>query len=452
MTSVKSEDLDPLQGARRYTALLAILLAVAASVIDATAMNVVLPFVAADFAIDASDAIGVVSAHQIAMVALLLPCASLAEKIGYRRMLRIGLVLFVVASAYCFVAGSFLELLIGRIAVGLSGSCMFSSTTALVRLSQPTRALGRTMGTVATVVAVSTGIGPVIGTAIVGFTGWFWIFLPNVIAGIAALLMTGSLPAIRDAGRKVNFLSGFLAAVALSSLVTAIAGIEESAAYALLFGSMAVVTGTWLWRREREVAFPVLPVDLLKIRQFSIAIGGAACLFLAQMSAFVALPFHLHQRFDHVTTGLLLTAWPAAVALTAPWAGYFSDRLPSNVLCAIGALLLTVGLIASSLFAGSDLVPAVCALFVSGIGFGLFQTPNNRSMLLAVPLTRVGAAGGMQAATRHLGQALGASIAGLMFSLSPAAGSTLSLSLAACVACLALIVSLLPARTQSEAA
>lgn len=441
--SDKAED-EGIPAPRRHIAFAAILVGVAMSVIDASSVNVVLPRIAQDFNVQPADAIRIVSAHQIMMVAMLLPCASLAEKIGFRRMLMLGLFLFVVASVGCALASTLPELFAMRIVVGVSGACMFSSTTALVRLSQPTQMLGRTMGMVATVVAVSTGLGPAIATTILVYADWTWIFVPNVVFGLLALALCPSLPVVRDAARPINVVSAGLAAATISLLIVGVGKAAETPALAGCCVLLGSVLGAVLLRRERKTRFPILPVDLLRIPQFSISVAGAACLFLAQMSAFVALPFRLHAHFDSVHVGMLLTVWPIAVALTAPWAGRLSDYMRANVLCAVGSALLGTGLLALIVFPSSSLLFTIPALILCGTGFGMFQTPNNRHMLLAVPLSRVGAAGGMQATTRQFGQAMGASAAALAFTLSATFGATLALAVGAAAACAALLISIAP--------
>ncbi|BCJ89601.1 MFS transporter [Terrihabitans soli] len=429
---------------KRHIALAALLITIAIGVIDASSINVVLPHIARTFGVSPAEAILAVTANQIAMVAMLLPCASLAEKIGLRRMLTIGLVLFVVSSIVCFFARSMPELLIARTAAGFSGACIFATTTALVRISQPVKRFGRTMGTVATVVAVSTGLGPAIATAIVAKADWIWIFAPNIVFGLIALVMVRSLPVVRDRLRPVNLVSAVLCATTFSLLIVGIGNAVTRPAIAAICVVLGLAACFALLRRERSSLYPMLPVDLLRLPPFANAVAGAACLFLAQMTAFVALPFYLHGHFDSVQTGALLTVWPIAVALTAPVAGMLSDKLPPHVLCATGAGLLATGLTGLVTLPPSALVLIVPALAMCGSGFGLFQTPNNRAMLLAVPRNRIGAAGGMQATTRQFGQALGASAAALGFTLSATLGGTISLSIAAGVAFLAFLISISP--------
>ena len=80
-------------------------------------------------------------------------------------------------------------------------------------------------------------------------------------------------------------------------------------------------------------------------------------------------------------------------------------------------------------------------MLICGIGFGFFNTPNNRAILMAAPPNRAGAASGMQATSRLLGQSVGAAMVALMFGLLPRGGTRHSLVVAACAAAGAAVVS-----------
>ena len=121
-------------------------------------------------------------------------------------------------------------------------------------------------------------------------------------------------------------------------------------------------------------------------------------------------------------TGLYLTVWPASVAVTAVVAGWLANRVATAGLCAAGAACMAMGLagVAISPMSGGPLrlVPAIA---LGGVGFGLFQSPNNRTMFLSAPEYRSGAAGGMQGTARVSGQTAGALATALLFAVLPMA-------------------------------
>ena len=101
-------------------------------------------------------------------------------------------------------------------------------------------------------------------------------------------------------------------------------------------------------------------------------------------------------------TGLYTTPWPLVVAIAGPISGRLADRMSNGLLCAAGGIFLAMGLALSAFWPIHDdhLLPLALFLMLCGLGFGIFQTPNNRSMLLSAPRERSGATGGMQGTAR----------------------------------------------------
>lgn len=149
--------------------------------------------------------------------------------------------------------------------------------------------------------------------------------------------------------------------------------------------------------------------------------------------------------------GLYMMAWPAAVALIAPISGWLAQRVKTAWLCAMGGFLLALGL------AGVGLLPAgpheatfIVSTVIAGLGFGLFQSPNNRVLLLSAPKARSGAAGAMQGTARLTGQTLGSVAMATIFQVAPPAmAPEVALVLAAAFAGLSALVSLGRVRHES---
>ncbi|HVH81506.1 MAG TPA: MFS transporter, partial [Stellaceae bacterium] len=189
-------------------------------------------------------------------------------------------------------------------------------------------------------------------------------------------------------------------------------------------------------------AWPLLPVDLMRIRLFSLSVATSVCSFVAQMTAYVSLPFYLQTRLGRsaVETGLLMTPWPLMTAAIAPFAGRLADRYSVGILGGIGLAIFGSGLALLALLPSHPAALDIAwRMAVCGFGFGLFQSPNNRAMINSAPRERSGGAGGMLGTARLLGQTMGAAFVGMLFALS--AGSTTVLGIAACIALLAALVS-----------
>src|SRR4029077_12660471 len=136
--------------------------------------------------------------------------------------------------------------------------------------------------------------------------------------------------------------------------------------------------------------------------------------------AFISLPFFFHTVLGRsaTDTGILLTAWPLALAGVAPIAGRLADRHHAGLLGAIGLTSMTTGLVLTALLPTNPSTPDIMwRLVLCGAGFGIFAAPNNRLMMNAVPRERSGSAGGIIASARTLGQTLGAALVALVFGL-----------------------------------
>jgi len=213
---------------------------------------------------------------------------------------------------------------------------------------------------------------------------------------------------------------------------------------------VGIVSGAALVRREWGDAAPLFPVDLLRKRIFSMSIGTSTVSFAAQMLAFVTLPFLFQAVLGRSAfeTGLLMTPWPLALGVIAPVAGRLADRVRAGLLGGIGLTIFAGGLFALSRL-GTDphTWDIAWRMALCGIGFGLFQSPNNRTIVSSAPRERSGAAGGMLATARLLGQTTGAVIVGAAFHFAGVSAAPSLLAAAAVAALAAAGLSLLRLRS-----
>jgi DHA2 family multidrug resistance protein-like MFS transporter len=437
---------DGLPVPRRYWAIAAIALAITMSVLDSTIVNVALPTIARDFHAPSATSIWIVNAYQLAILMVLLPLSSLGEVIGYRRVSQAGLVVFTLASLGCAFAPDLLTLSLLRAVQGLGAAGIMSVSGALVRFTYPHRYLGRAVGINAMVVATAAALGPTIASGVLAIAHWRWLFGINVPIGIITFLIAlYALPESERVQRPLNFGGAALYGATFGLLLAGLQSLahHEAAPVALLQLAGGAVMGWALVRHELPRSSPIIPFDLLRIPVFTLSLATSICSFMAQMSALVSLPFEI-QRLGHsaVETGLLMTPWPLALALVAPVAGRLADRYPAGILGGLGLLLLALGLVLLALFQpGGDAAGFEWRMALCGAGFGLFQAPNNRTIMAAAPRARSGAAGGMLSAARLLGQTLGAAAVAILFHAYGPAGSNIALWVAALLAGIGAVVS-----------
>jgi len=406
---------------RRTAAVVCVLAAIILVVLDAAIANVALPAIAHSLDVTPAVSVRVITVYQTALVMALLPCAALGESLGYRRVYTAGIALFSGASALCAFAPSLDWLVAARFIQGLGGACVMSLGVALLRFVVPQSQLGTAIGWNALAVALGSAAGPTVGALLLSAASWPWLFAINLPLGALVLLGTRALPRVPGSGRDLDLISVVLNAAAFASLVVGAELLPDNRALALALLVVAGFAMAALVRREMRRDAPLIPLDLLRDASFRVSVIASVCCFAGQSAAMVALPFYLQHSLgqDALHTGLFITPWPLTVALVAPISGRLADRVSGAWLCALGGALLAAGLAGMALWPRHGtpfaLIPFV---ILCGVGFGLFQVPNNRNMFLSVPRARSGAAGGMQGTARLTGQIIGAVLMTLLLAMT----------------------------------
>ncbi len=442
---------DGLPLPRRYWSVATIAIALSMTVLNASIANIALPVIARDLDTTAARSIWIVNAFQIAVMVSLLPLSSLGDVLGYRRVFRMGVVVFTAASLACTFSTTLAELTIARAVQGLGAAGIMAVNPALIRFTYPRAALGRGMGINALVVATSAALGPTVAAGILALGPWQWLFAVSVPMGALAYLLSGrALPVTEPVPHPFDLPSAVLSAFTFGLLMSGIDGIGHghgTVAIALQLIA-AVALGVAFVVRQKTLPAPMLPVDIFRRPLFSLSVASSVCSFTAQGTAFVALPFYFQDvlGLTQVDTGLLMTPWPVAVAITAPLSGRLSDRYPAGLLGGLGLALLCIGLLLLAFLPEQPGHADIAwRMALCGAGFGLFQSPNNRVLVGSVPRERSGAAGGVLSTARVMGQTIGAALVALVFGIvvTHTTGPTVSLLIGTVFAAVAVFTSTL---------
>jgi DHA2 family multidrug resistance protein-like MFS transporter len=431
---------DGLFGGARYRAMFAVSLSVLLSTLDYAVVNVALPSIARDIHTSASASIWVVNAYQLASVISLLPLAAAGDRLGHGRLCRIGLVLFLVASVLCAVSRTLPELAAARALQGFGGACIMSVNAALVRFIYPANQLGRGIAFNGLVVALGVALGPTVAAAVLSVAHWPWLFFINLPLGGAALFFAvTALPKTPRSGGAFDWVSTALIALAFGALIVggdsfAHRGGAVLPVALLVIGAVSLAV---LVQRQIGRADPLLPVDLLAQGGFRTAFLTGFLGFVASNFFIISMPFELVNVLHRsaVATGLLITPWPVAIVLVAPFVGRLTDRYPAAVLSTVGLCLTASGFLALRLLpvAPTDF-DIGWRIALAGAGFGLFQPPNNKAMITTAPKRRTGSASGMISVARLLGQTVGGMLVALTLGLVAHGGTQTCLALGSATA------------------
>jgi DHA2 family multidrug resistance protein-like MFS transporter len=457
---------DGLPARERTRALLVIILGIVMAVLDGTIVNLALPDITRELNATAAQSIWVINAYQVATLALLLPLATLGDIVGYRRVYLVGLSVFTLASLLCALADSLTTLALARVLQGLGAAGLMSVNTALVRLIYPKHLLGRGIAINSLVVATASVAGPSIAAAILSVASWPWLFALNVPFGLLSVWLgrkalpdnlsrsQGRLSPLDVALNALMFGLVFLGVDGLGVRIEAVPGGAPAGSLWLPLAELAagIAIGVVYVRRQLAQPVPLFPLDLLRIPVFALSMGTSIGAFCAQTLAYVSLPFLLlgNYGFSHLQAGLLLTAWPLAIVVTSPVVGRLIGRYSGGLLGGTGMALLSLGLVLLAVLPPHpSQLDIVWRMALCGVGYGLFQSPNNHTIITSAPPHRSGGASGMLGTARLTGQTLGAVLLAMIFAMfdpQGGHGSFVALWLAAGFAALAGICSALRMR------
>jgi EmrB/QacA subfamily drug resistance transporter len=415
---------DPRGVDNKWLVLVAIGIGTYMSALDGSVVNTVLPVITAYFKTDVATIEWTVTVYLLVVSALLLSVGRLGDMRGVKRIYVTGFGVFITGSALCGLSPSPIHLVTARGFQAIGAAMLFATSPAILTKTFPARQRGQALGAQGSMTYLGLSTGPFLGGWLADTFGWHSVFFINVPVGLLA--MTLSLLVIPADERKSQQERFDLAgagtfALGLTGLLFALDQGHNlgwlSPSILGTLGAAALVLGAFVMLESR-VAAPMLDLGLFRRRVFVVATISPVLSFICQFSVGFLLPFFLIQGrgLSAAQAGLILTAQPVVMALTAPLSGSLSDRIGSRTPTTIGMILLASGLfILSRLGQQSPLGLTVLALAICGLGTGLFAAPNNSALMGAAPRDKQGIAAGVLALARNVGMALGIGFSGAIF-------------------------------------
>lgn len=389
--------------------------------LDGSITNIALPTIAAELHLpNVALASWVTLAYLLTSGSLFLLFGRLGELVGGKGIYLGGMGLFTFGSLLCSIAPSFGLLLASRVLQAVGSAMILAIGPAILTASFPSRQRGQALGLNSAIVSAGLAAGPTIGGILIQTLTWrsiFWINLPIGVLGILwAWRVLPEQPARRARGFDVPgtvLLSSSLLGILLATTEGQTWG-WRSAPTLGVYAVGLVLLAAFI-RRELSTDDPLLELRLFRIRGFSVGNASAFLSFVALSAASFLMPFFLVQGQGRTSelAGYMLTAAPIGIAAAAPISGALSDRFDTRVFGALGMAIVAASnfwLAGLGITAG---VPAiVAALFLTGAGNGMFQSPNSSVVMGSVGREKLGTAAGMRASMRTLGQVTGIALAG----------------------------------------
>jgi EmrB/QacA subfamily drug resistance transporter len=364
------------------------------------------------------------NAYNLAFACLLLTGAALGDRFGRRRMLCVGLAVFVAASLLAGSAPTIGVLVAARALQGAGAAIMVPLTLTLVTSAYPPDRRGWAIGIWSGVGALSGAIGPFVGGAVVQAIGWHWIFWINLPVGLAvipiALLRVGESHGGRP---RLDILGVALATAGLFGITWAIVrtntlGWASPEVMVTLIAGLAVVGLFAFW--ERRARYPMLPLAMFRRASFIAGNGISFCLFAGLFGALFLMSqfFQTAQGRTPLQAGAQLLVWSATGVFVAPVAGRLAGRHGNRPFMITGLLMQTAGLACLAITASehTPFVEMAPLLIIAGAGTAtVFPTVANEVMA-SVPAHQAGIASGTNNALRELGGVFGVAVLASVFS------------------------------------
>ncbi len=394
------------------------------STLDASVVNISLPQMSAHFGISISAVEWVVMAYLLIISSLLLMYGRMGDMYGNRRIFLCGLVVFTVGSLLCALSPTFVFLVAARVFQAVGAGMLMAVGPAIITIAAPPNERGKALGMNGVAVQVGLACGPILGGLLTTAFGWQSIFYVNLPIGVAGYFLSRRLlPPDGEPVRQQFDVRGavlfFLAMIAL--LFPLNYGGTAGWRSPLILGSFAVSACLFAVFAAVELrsSAPMMDLTLFRNRLFTMSNISLLISFMAGYAVTLLMPFYLQdlRGLSASAAGLLLIPQPLVMVLVSPLSGVLSDRMDSRYLSSGGMFLVAIGMfLLSTLTIDSTALQSSLFLVLLGLGNGVFQTPNNSSIMGSVPDNRRGIASGMMATMRNVGMVVGTAVSGAMFS------------------------------------
>jgi EmrB/QacA subfamily drug resistance transporter len=392
--------------------------------LDQRALLVALPTLTHTFNTSLTTIQWVLLIYDLLLIGTVITVGRLGDLFGRRRFYAAGFLVFVLSSALCGAAQSASQIILFRGLQAVGGAMISANGRAVASVAFPVTERGKAMGFASMAFHVGFLTGPTVGGILIDTIGWRWIFYLNLPIGIwGAYLAWKLLEESREDVKEisVDFPGAILLMATYSLFLYAMnqlphVGWRDSSVAILLILSM--VAGALFVIVELRSRMPILSFSLFRNRLFTASMLSLFFITSTQSAISFLLPFYLQNilHFSPTHMGWILIANSVVIVLVAPIAGWLSDRMGSRLLCTAGSTLIVMGqFFIASLEVDSSIPRIIFPLLLIGLGWAIFNSPNQSAILGSVPRDKVGTASGMNTTAARTGGAMGVALSATLF-------------------------------------
>lgn len=446
MSAAKTESANipvaPPDDSYKWKAFGAIAVSFFTMVMSMSMVFVALSAIADDFGVTLRAASWVVIAQALTISALMLPMGRLADIIGRKKVHLIGLGLFAGGAVFTALAPTFGILIFARVVMAIGNSMGQSVGTAMVISVFPAAERGKAIGSQTTAVAIGGAVGPAVGGFMLQFMGWewlFWILVPPIglafIAGYFILDEKLVSQHRRGGSSKFDWIGAFLSGAVIILVIILINNpLAVSWMSPVMIGgaftAFVLAGGFIFW--ELRIEAPMLQLRMFRNVVFSMGITTRFVGFLATTAVRILMPIYLIslRGLGEGSAGAMLFLASIGMAIAAQGAGRLSDRFGERPFTVFGFVILVASTGAFAFITSETSIWIVTVtLFVNGLAIGLWNVPNNSTIMGAVSRADFGVVGAFTNLTRNLGNVMGQAVASaIVVSVMVARGFDIPLS------------------------
>jgi EmrB/QacA subfamily drug resistance transporter len=410
------------ESALKKSALLVATLAAFITPFMGSSINVALPSIGREFAMDAVLLSWVPTAYILAAAILVVPFGRIADMKGRKKVFALGMSIFTVGALLSALSVSATMLIASRALQGVGGAMIFGTGVAILTSVFPPPERGRALGINVAAVYSGLSVGPFAGGFLTEQLGWRSIFALIVPLGLLMVIIVfwklkGEWADAEET--KLDLRGAILYSTALVAIMYGFSQLPHlPAAFLLGAGLIGMVLFV---RWELKAESPLVDMDLFRYNR-TFAFSNLAALI--NYSATFAVGFLLSLYLQYIKgytpqqAGFVLVAQAAVMALGSPFAGKLSDRIQPRIVASIGMGFIVLGLVSfTSLSETTPLWMILAALVLLGVGFALFSSPNTNAVMSSVEKGSYGVAAGAVATMRMTGQMFSLGIVMLIFAV-----------------------------------
>lgn len=396
--------------------------------IDATVVNIALPAIGRDLDAGLGGLTWTINGYTVTLASLILLGGSLGDRLGRRRVFIVGVVWFATASLLCGLAPNIVTLVAARALQGVGGALLTPGSLAILQSSFRAEDRSRAIGAWSGLSGIAAALGPFLGGWVVQVASWRWIFLINLPAAVAVVVIAvRHVPESRDPGasRRTDTAGAALVALGLGALTfgliswPTVGGAAPQVLVPLAVGVLAI--GAFV-ARERVAEEPMLPLSIFSSRVFSATNLVTFAVYAALSGVFFWLVVTLQvvAGFTPLAAGLSLLPVTLLMLALSARVGALSQRIGPRLPMTVGPLLSAAG--AAGLIridtGATYLVDVLLPVSVFGLGLALTVTPLTATVLDAVPEHQAGLASGVNNAVARTAGLLAIAVLPIVAGLS----------------------------------